>query len=100
MVRPRETSWVASMVPVNLSVNNGAVVGMGVAAISLSIAALSYFFLNQALKSPRTKPKGRKLISSTKLGRGIVDAIGNTPLIRINSLSDATGCEVLAFDLN
>ena len=24
-----------------------------------------------------------------------VDAIGNTPLIRINSLSDATGCEIL-----
>ncbi|KFK35554.1 hypothetical protein AALP_AA4G005700 [Arabis alpina] len=26
---------------------------------------------------------------------GLVDAIGNTPLIRINSLSDATGCEIL-----
>lgn len=35
------------------------------------------------------------LISGKKLGRGIVDAIGNTPLIRINSLSDATGCEIL-----
>src|SRR5688500_12630158 len=26
--------------------------------------------------------------------RCLVEAIGNTPLIRINSLSDATGCEV------
>ncbi|KAG8095982.1 hypothetical protein GUJ93_ZPchr0013g35008 [Zizania palustris] len=27
--------------------------------------------------------------------RGLVGAIGNTPLIRINSLSEATGCEIL-----
>jgi cysteine synthase len=27
--------------------------------------------------------------------RGFVDAIGNTPLIRLNSFSDATGCEIL-----
>ncbi|KAG6520255.1 cysteine synthase 2-like [Zingiber officinale] len=27
--------------------------------------------------------------------RGLVDAVGDTPLIRINSLSDATGCEIL-----
>ncbi|KAJ1950552.1 Cysteine synthase 2 [Linderina macrospora] len=27
---------------------------------------------------------------------GVVGLIGNTPLIRINSLSDATGCEILA----
>jgi hypothetical protein len=26
---------------------------------------------------------------------GLLEAIGNTPLIRINSLSDATGCEIL-----
>jgi len=31
--------------------------------------------------------------------RGLVEAIGNTPLIRINSLSDATGCEVRAWNL-
>jgi hypothetical protein len=29
--------------------------------------------------------------------RGLVETIGNTPLIRINSLSDATGCEVYAW---
>ncbi|EMS61964.1 Cysteine synthase 2 [Triticum urartu] len=27
--------------------------------------------------------------------KGLVEAVGNTPLIRINSLSDATGCEIL-----
>lgn len=32
--------------------------------------------------------------SKKKSSKGLVDAIGNTPLIRINSLSDATGCHV------
>jgi hypothetical protein len=27
--------------------------------------------------------------------RGFLEAIGNTPLIRLNSFSDATGCEIL-----
>ena len=27
--------------------------------------------------------------------RGFVDTIGNTPLIRLNKLSDQTGCEIL-----
>ena len=27
--------------------------------------------------------------------RGFVDTIGNTPLIRLNKLSDETGCEIL-----
>jgi len=26
---------------------------------------------------------------------GFIDAIGNTPLIRLNSFSDETGCEIL-----
>ncbi|KAF3946440.1 hypothetical protein CMV_027291, partial [Castanea mollissima] len=30
-----------------------------------------------------------------KLRNGLIDAIGNTPLIPINSLSKATGCEIL-----
>ncbi|KYQ92504.1 cysteine synthase [Tieghemostelium lacteum] len=29
------------------------------------------------------------------IDNGIIDSIGKTPLIRINSLSDATGCEIL-----
>lgn len=27
--------------------------------------------------------------------RGFVEAVGNTPLIRLNSFSDETGCEIL-----
>ena len=27
--------------------------------------------------------------------RGFAEAVGNTPLIRINTLSDQTGCEIL-----
>lgn len=33
--------------------------------------------------------------SSSKVKNGIIQAIGNTPLIRIHSLSQATGCEIL-----
>lgn len=68
--------------------------GAVVAAISVSVAVISLFLCNFKSKSSskRTKPP---LSSSKKKPRsGLVDAIGNTPLIRINSLSDATGCEV------
>ena len=30
-----------------------------------------------------------------QISKSVVDAIGNTPLIRLNHLSDATGCEIL-----
>jgi cysteine synthase A len=30
-----------------------------------------------------------------KLGQSVIDAIGDTPLIRLNRASDATGCEIL-----
>ncbi|TKY57395.1 Cysteine synthase 2 [Spatholobus suberectus] len=56
-------------------------VGVG-AAIFVSLA-LTYFICHRRSKK---KNKSRK---------GLVDAIGNTPLIRINSLSDATGCQIL-----
>ncbi|KAH9607667.1 hypothetical protein KSS87_011636 [Heliosperma pusillum] len=64
-----------------------------IAIVSLSLTAISYFIINKQtnkitkLKSQNNKP--RKLVS------GIVGAIGNTPLIRINSLSDATGCQII-----
>jgi hypothetical protein len=35
-------------------------------------------------------------IKAPVLTSGIEGLIGNTPLIRINSLSEATGCEILA----
>jgi cysteine synthase A len=44
--------------------------------------------------------QGRERLSqsstSNRSGRGAVGAIGNTPLIRLNKLSDYTGCEILA----
>lgn len=61
-------------------------VGIGT-AIFLSLVA-AYFFCDRRNNSSKKK---KKKIST----KGIVDAIGNTPLIRINSLSDATGCEVI-----
>ncbi|KAI8553005.1 hypothetical protein RHMOL_Rhmol06G0311700 [Rhododendron molle] len=63
--------------------------GTVVAAASMA-ALLSYFLFcsNYRSKSSSTKKK-------SKSRTGLVDAIGNTPLIRINSLSDATGCEIL-----
>ncbi|XP_074303450.1 cysteine synthase 2 [Silene latifolia] len=63
-----------------------------IAIVSLSLTAISYFIINKRThKTTKLKSynKPRKLVS------GIVGAIGNTPLIRINSLSDATGCEIL-----
>ncbi|OMO83730.1 Tryptophan synthase beta subunit-like PLP-dependent enzymes superfamily [Corchorus capsularis] len=63
--------------------------GAIVAAISFSMAAFSYFLffkMNTSTLPFNNKKKRRK---------GVVDAIGNTPLIRINSLSEATGCEIL-----
>ena len=35
------------------------------------------------------------LASSPGITAGFVGAVGNTPLIRLNALSDATGCEIL-----
>ncbi|MBM5807626.1 MAG: cysteine synthase A, partial [Cyanobacteria bacterium M_surface_10_m2_179] len=33
--------------------------------------------------------------SSPGITSGFVGAVGNTPLIRLNALSEATGCEIL-----
>lgn len=65
----------------------------GAVAAAISMAALSYFLRNLlSQKSHLSKPTKKKKQVSSK--GGLIDAIGNTPLIRINSLSDATGCEV------
>ncbi|XP_020687612.1 cysteine synthase 2 isoform X3 [Dendrobium catenatum] len=67
------------------------------AAAALSIALVSYLLFSHQTsailpwrKAPRKCPRRKR-----KERRGLVEAIGNTPLIRINSLSDATGCEIL-----
>lgn len=59
-----------------------------VTAISIAAVVVSLFICNKAGRLRKTQ----KL---KKAGNGLVGAIGNTPLIRINSLSDATVCEVL-----
>nr|GMC49811.1 cysteine synthase 2 [Ipomoea batatas] len=59
----------------------------------LSIAVVVSYFLS---KHTEKKSSRRRQATSLKKSRnGLVAAIGNTPLIRINSLSDATGCEIL-----
>ncbi|KAL8138190.1 hypothetical protein V2J09_004191 [Rumex salicifolius] len=62
---------------------------------ALSLAALSYCLCNRHLWGSRKTKTRKSLTSSKKPRKGLVDAIGNTPLIRINSLSEATGCEIL-----
>ncbi|KHN23847.1 Cysteine synthase 2 [Glycine soja] len=60
-------------------------VGVG-AVIFISVALTTYFI---------SKKKKKKKKESRKKKKGLVDAIGNTPLIWINSLSAATGCQIL-----
>ena len=66
---------------------------VAIASISISMAVFSYFlvFKKNNLILPSNKKK--------KPRNGVVGAIGNTPLIRINSLSEATGCEVTFISL-
>ncbi|XP_051182534.1 cysteine synthase 2 [Lolium perenne] len=67
----------------------------GAAATAAAISLFTYYlFLRKSdSKLPwtlTTRVNGRRTRR-----KGLVEAIGNTPLIRINSLSDATGCEIL-----
>ncbi|OAY72841.1 Cysteine synthase 2 [Ananas comosus] len=65
------------------------------AVAALSVALVSYqLLLSRSAKRPWRRPRGGNPRNRTKR-KGLVEAIGNTPLIRINSLSDATGCEIL-----
>ncbi|KAL5210531.1 hypothetical protein ABZP36_006154 [Zizania latifolia] len=60
----------------------------GAAAAAAAVSLFAYYLLIHKVgaRLPWVRPTRR---------RGLVEAIGNTPLIRINSLSDATGCEIL-----
>ncbi|KAI9143463.1 pyridoxal-5'-phosphate-dependent enzyme, beta family protein [Paraphysoderma sedebokerense] len=64
----------------------------------LSIA--SGFLLVTSLTKSYRRSRAKKRIKSTErdevIADGVVGLIGNTPLIRIKSLSDYTGCEILA----
>jgi hypothetical protein len=71
------------------------VAGAAAAAAAVSLIACYLLFHSSIPKVPwaRTARASRASGRRTRR-RGLVEAIGNTPLIRINSLSDATGCEV------
>ncbi|XP_043689003.1 cysteine synthase 2 [Telopea speciosissima] len=64
----------------------------GVLVAALSMTVLSYF-----LSSYRSRLSSRRTHSHhlSNIRDGLIGTIGNTPLIRINSLSEATGCEIL-----
>ncbi|KAK6124567.1 hypothetical protein DH2020_041690 [Rehmannia glutinosa] len=65
--------------------------GTAVTVLSV-IGILHYMFLCKS----KSRPKSTSRKTTLKKPRsGLVAAIGNTPLIRINSLSDATGCDIL-----
>lgn len=66
----------------------------GAVLAAVSIAVLSYVICHKTRSKPLSR-NPRKAPLLEKARHGLVAAIGNTPLIRINSLSDATGCEIL-----
>lgn len=66
--------------------------GTVIAAVSMTI--ISYILCSSRLKLPWRKTQIP--VSRSRPSKGLVAAIGNTPLIRINSLSETTGCEILA----
>ncbi|KAL2481773.1 Pyridoxal-5'-phosphate-dependent enzyme family protein [Abeliophyllum distichum] len=62
----------------------------GSVVVALCIGAILSSFLRK-----RSKSSSSRTPNVPNYRNGLVAAIGNTPLIRINSLSDATGCEIL-----
>ncbi|KAG2553784.1 hypothetical protein PVAP13_9KG621800 [Panicum virgatum] len=70
--------------------------GAAAAAAAVSLRTCYLLFHNSILKVPSARKARTSCASGRRTRRrGLVEAIGNTPLIRINSLSDATGCEIL-----
>ena len=64
----------------------------GFAILSAGFAA--GFFLKSWLRAPSHSVGSTSAKSKVLKGDSVVDLIGNTPLIRIKSLSEATGCEI------
>ncbi|CAL4938262.1 unnamed protein product [Urochloa decumbens] len=70
--------------------------GAAAAAAAVSLIACYLLFHNSTPKVPWGRTARSSRVSGRRTRRkGLVEAIGSTPLIRINSLSDATGCEIL-----
>eukprot|EP00249_Psilotum_nudum_P022763 c28636_g1_i1 orf=598-1077(-) len=73
------------------------IVVLAAAAASLGLALASYLYRcyqDSYSSSGHTSTASNQDQSRTQ--QGVLGAIGNTPLIRICSLSQATGCEILA----
>lgn len=72
---------------------------IGLTAAAVSITIFSFFLLFDRFSEFKLITKKKKSLNQnprdSNKKKGLIAAIGNTPLIRINSLSDATGCEIL-----
>ncbi|ORY80342.1 OAS-TL 2 protein [Protomyces lactucae-debilis] len=66
-------------------------------AAGLAAGSLLTYLLRQSAAGAATSTLDTQATApaSPLIANGLDDAIGNTPLIRIKSLSDATGCEIL-----
>ncbi|GAA5910870.1 hypothetical protein JCM5296_002550 [Sporobolomyces johnsonii] len=65
-------------------------------SLSLSLTGLALYALDQWKRGLRKKAERRAIeIRSDEVVEGVEGLIGNTPLVRINSLSDALGVDIL-----
>ncbi|GAA5876319.1 hypothetical protein JCM1840_003615 [Sporobolomyces johnsonii] len=65
-------------------------------SLSLSLTGLALYALDQWKRGLRKKAEKRAIeIRSDEVVEGVEGLIGNTPLVRINSLSDALGVDIL-----
>ncbi|ANB14540.1 putative cysteine synthase [Sugiyamaella lignohabitans] len=71
---------------------------LAVATLSTALVLGSLWYNDVVTVEIKWPVRGKKGISKMKTGfvapKGIEQLIGNTPMVRINSLSDATGCEI------
>ena len=71
-----------------------------VAGVSLALVCREVLYAHgQHEKSADSRPASHALVARSgppAIVEGIQGCIGNTPLFRIKSLSDETGCEILA----
>jgi hypothetical protein len=71
----------------------GIALGFG---FSLSSASLALYWQQTRRRKALTRTSPRPIeLRSDEVVQGVVGLIGNTPLVRINSLSDALGVEIL-----
>lgn len=74
------------------------------AAVATAACMHARLRLLRAPPTPARRPQGEReggegeadQAQGQHAGEGVLAAVGNTPLVRLRSLSEATGCEVLA----